>query len=174
MTDTKSPNIQEHLLVHFFRPSRRTPWWMRLGWWPTYSHVCVEWRTLIHDLPYGGARRRWFHLFQPAGTPKWYSRRLFLADKPVDATVSIPYTMPVRQQADTMIWIDNCYDEHPVERWRCVLWRFGNRSRRPRSCGTLASMWIKMIAGREVDAVTPDELYEQLKDIAVKEYADAE
>ncbi len=163
MIDTKSPNIQggEALLIHFFRPSRRTPWWMRLGWWPTYSHVCVEWRTLIHDLPYGG-------------TTQWYSRRAFLADKPVDATVAIPYTMPVRRQSDTMVWIDNCYDERKVERWRCVLWRLGIRPRRPRSCGTLASMWIKMMAGREVDAVTPDELYAQLAAVAVKEHADAE
>lgn len=159
--NTKSRYTQDTLIIHFFRPSGRTPWWMWLGWRPTYSHVAVEWHGLIHDMPYGGVA-------------KLYMADEFLTDKPSDVSVPLPYRENFRDLADKVIWIKNCYDGRSVQRFRCVLWRFGIRRRMPRSCATLVCLWINLLTEYNVRAVLPDVLFRQVLGHAVLEKQRAE
>ncbi len=156
-----SPNIQEHLVIHFYRPAGHTPWWMRIGWWPRFSHVAVEWHGLIHHLPYGSSTR-------------WCMADVFLKVKPPDVSVPMLYRADLTHIADSVSHISETYKDKRVERMRVVLWRFGIRPRKPRSCGTLTSLWINLFTEYTVDAVMPDELFCQLMEHALREKARAE
>ena len=148
----------ENLHVHFYAMSKRTKWYLRLLWRPRFSHVSISWRGLLHDFPAGR-------------TPKWHRAEGFLADRPPDLSVALPYSMPLDEQTDILVWIDNCYRDRVASHRRLALWFLGwRRKKKPIfSCATLSSQWIRLLTQYEVSAVTADELFEQIKAYAIGE-----
>jgi hypothetical protein len=124
-----------------------------------FSHVAIEWSGLIHDMPYDGK------------AALYSAEEFFDVDGPSDCCVYIPYSLTAEEEAAKALWIQNCYDGKTVEKLRVVLWRLKYRPRWPRTCATLASLWIKLVTGWDVDAVEPDELYRQLLRKVVAQHA---
>lgn len=153
MTDTKSPCSEEHnfhaIKIHFYTPNTRTPLWQKALWRPKYSHCCVEWRNVIHDLPYDHEA-------------EVYEADEFLADAPPDLTVTVFHDLSLLEEVALVPDIYDRYEGRQVDKWGVVRWYLGKQDKKPWSCATLVSLWLKLFVGWPVDAVTPDELYSYL------------
>lgn len=151
--DTKSPHIEEHkpkrIWIHFFRAPGRSPWWMRLGWRPTFSHVAVQWAGVIHHMPYNGAAN-------------WYQADEFFMDRKPDTSLSLP-CVNQGPAFPIIAAIDREYAEKAVDQLGCVLWRFGWRRKRPVCCTGLVSLWIRLFTQIIVDEVMPDALFVRIR-----------
>lgn len=150
MTDTKSPSSEEQqfdsLKIHFYKPNKRTPIWQKAFWRPRYAHCCVEWRNVIHDLPYTHAA-------------EVYEAKEFLEDAPPHLTVVIPHDLTLMEEVALVPDIYDRYEGRRVDKWGVIRWYLGKQDKKPWSCATLVSLWLKLFVGWPVDAVTPDELY---------------
>lgn len=154
MTDTKSPSSEElhslhSLKIHFYRPNTRTPLWQKALWRPKFAHCCVEWRNMIHDLPYDRAA-------------EVYEAKEFLEDAPSHLTIVIPHGLSLLEEVALVPDIHERYEGRRVDKWGVVRWYLGKQNKKPWSCATLVSLWLKLFLGWPIDAVTPDELYSEL------------
>ncbi len=145
------------LQVHFYKVDDRSPWWLRLLWWPRprYAHVSVEWSGLIHDVP---AR----------GTSGLYNAQEFKEDDPPD--LSIPFDVTLDADEVVTHLIDRFIGTR-VDRWGCVKWYFGWRfGPRPMSCVTLVCAWLNLGTDKRWAASTASELYRGVVDAAAAEH----
>ena len=154
LSDKDSTMVRSAIRVHFYAPGAWMPWWLRAGWRPTFSHVAIEpVPGAIHDLP-------------KDGTAAWWETEPHQRERPPTVTLDIPGLVSMGGLAPIIAWTDNLYTGRRVEKIRCALWYLRLwRRRRPRSCATLAALWLKLASGIQSTAVTPDELYEDLDDI---------
>lgn len=133
--------------VHLYRPPVRIPLWHRL-WGPVFSHVCIEWRNVIHDLPRDGVA-------------EVYEAREHKALKAPAESFPIPvseFLSPV-DEGNLVDWIYQSYKGQRVDGLRSILWNFGLRTQRVRNCATLVCLWIRLLTNYEVDVGTPDQLF---------------
>ena len=160
MTDTKSPISEEQasLLIHFYEPNRRTPVWQKALWRPKYAHVCVEWRGMIHDMPYDG----------PAEV---YDAPEFKADNAPDHTIRVPHQLSLDDEVRVVPFLYDQYEGKTVEKWKVIRWYLGRKLDMPLSCATLVSHWIRVFAFCNIKAVTADELYQLLISFEERDYA---
>lgn len=153
--DIESPHIEEHkpkwLRIHFFRAPGRMPWWMRLGWRPTFSHVAVQWAGVIHHMPYNGKAN-------------WYEADEFLMDKPSDTTLALR-CIEQGPVFPIIAHIDHVYAAKCVDQRGCVRWRFGLGRDKPKPvcCTGLVSLWIRLFTDIVVDEVMPDALFVRIR-----------
>lgn len=143
--------VQSALRLHFYVPGAWMPWWLRIPWRPVFSHVSVEpIPGAIHDLPKDG----------PTG---WWHTAAHRLERPPTVTVTVPARYQYNELAALIEFIGNQYHSRKIEKIRCVLWHWHLwRRRRPRSCATLAVLWLTLATWGRSMAATPDELYQDL------------
>lgn len=152
--DKDSTMVRSHMRILFYRPGRWLPWWLRACWHPQFSHVAIEpIEGAIHDLPKDRAAA-------------WWHTAAHWKERPPDRGIVIPMVDSISPDslAHIIAHIGMQYDDQRIEKVRCVLWQWRLwRRRRPRSCVTLATLWLKLTTDIQSEAVTPDELYADLK-----------
>ena len=156
--DTKSPLVKPddwlseevQLRVHFYTlkhpcsPEQRSPWWLRVFWWPrpTFSHCSVQWGLFVHNMTIkeGAGLHR---------ADEWQEKN------PAQLTLVVPVRVDFRTAAELV----TRFEHTSVQKWRVFLWwsRLSRRRPVPTTCASLVAAWVVMTG-----VATPDELFDNL------------